>query len=217
MARLSFEEEDFENAKEYLDRYHLVSATQRQPVCGLIFAAVLEIDSECQCRRTGTAAWPPISRNPQNTRPGRRCSSMDVAEDNANNPARPAKDRSRRAPAIGARIKERPDGRRRRRPHAFEHQLFSRRSKKTISTKLLPPFSSRATCVPTPALYALSEDEMIEQYLDMYSEEDPPISSTSNMVPELSVKDARIKWTTYLVVLVLGGAVGGLVVEQAAK
>ena len=53
-------------------------------------------------------------------------------------------------------------------------------------------------------IVALSEDEMIEQYLDMYSEEDPPISSTSNMVPELTVKDARIKWTTYLVILVLG-------------
>ncbi len=53
-------------------------------------------------------------------------------------------------------------------------------------------------------IVSLSEDEMIEQYLDMYSEEDPPISSTSSMVPELSVKDTSIKWTTYLVVLVLG-------------
>ena len=53
-------------------------------------------------------------------------------------------------------------------------------------------------------IVSLSEDDMIEQYLEMYSEEDPPISSTSTMVPELSAKDARIKWTTYLVVLVLG-------------
>ena len=53
-------------------------------------------------------------------------------------------------------------------------------------------------------IVALSEDEMIQQYVDFYSEEDPPISSTSNMVPELSVADARIKWTTYLVILVLG-------------
>lgn len=52
-------------------------------------------------------------------------------------------------------------------------------------------------------IVALSEDEMIQQYIDFYSEEDPPISSTSNMVPELSVADARIKWTTYLVILVL--------------
>ena len=52
-------------------------------------------------------------------------------------------------------------------------------------------------------IVALSEDEMIQQYIDFYSEEDPPISSTSNMVPELSVADARIKWTTYLVVVVL--------------
>ncbi len=49
----------------------------------------------------------------------------------------------------------------------------------------------------------LDEDDMIQQYSDYYSEEDPPISSTSNMAPELSVADARIKWTTYLVVLVL--------------
>ena len=53
-------------------------------------------------------------------------------------------------------------------------------------------------------IVSLNEDEMILQYLDFYSEEDPPISSTSNILPELSVGDARIKWTTYLVILVLG-------------
>jgi cytoskeleton protein RodZ len=53
-------------------------------------------------------------------------------------------------------------------------------------------------------IVSLSEDEMIQQYIDFYSEEDPPIGSTSNMAPELSVSDARIKWTTYLVILVLG-------------
>ena len=52
-------------------------------------------------------------------------------------------------------------------------------------------------------IVSLSEDEMIEQYVDFYSEEDPPISSTSNMAPELSPADSRIKWTTYLVVLLL--------------
>ena len=52
-------------------------------------------------------------------------------------------------------------------------------------------------------IVSLSEDEMIQQYIDYYSEEDPPITSTSNMAPELSVADARIKWTTYLVVVVL--------------
>ena len=52
-------------------------------------------------------------------------------------------------------------------------------------------------------IVALSEDEMIQQYTQYYSEEDPPISSTSNTIPELSVTDARIKWTTYLVILVL--------------
>jgi len=52
-------------------------------------------------------------------------------------------------------------------------------------------------------IVALNEDEMITQYLDLYSEEDPPISSTSNMVPELSSTDTRIKWTTYFVVILL--------------
>jgi cytoskeleton protein RodZ len=52
-------------------------------------------------------------------------------------------------------------------------------------------------------IVSLSEDEMIEQYIDFYSEEDPPISSTSSMAPELSPADTRIKWTTYLVILVL--------------
>ena len=52
-------------------------------------------------------------------------------------------------------------------------------------------------------IVSLSEDEMIEQYIDFYSEEDPPISSTSNMAPELSPADTRIKWTTYLVIVVL--------------
>lgn len=52
-------------------------------------------------------------------------------------------------------------------------------------------------------IVALSEDEMITQYLDLYSEEDPPISSTSHMVPELSSTDTRIKWTTYFVIVLL--------------
>lgn len=52
-------------------------------------------------------------------------------------------------------------------------------------------------------IVTLNEDEMITQYLDLYSEEDPPISSTSNMVPELSSADTRIKWTTYFVVILL--------------
>ena len=52
-------------------------------------------------------------------------------------------------------------------------------------------------------IVSLNEDEMILQYRDFYSEEDPPISSTSNILPELSAGDARIKWTTYLVILVI--------------
>jgi len=52
-------------------------------------------------------------------------------------------------------------------------------------------------------IVSLNEDEMILQYRDFYSEEDPPISSTSNILPELSAGDARIRWTTYLVILVI--------------
>ena len=52
-------------------------------------------------------------------------------------------------------------------------------------------------------IVSLNEDEMILQYRDFYSEEDPPISSTSNILPELSAADARIKWTTYLVILII--------------
>ena len=127
---------------------------------------------------------------------------MDIAEDNANNTARPAK--------IGP-----------------GEQLAAERIKKGfsledvagrmhLSTSILEAIEENNFDEITAPIFvkgylrayarivALSEDEMIEQYLDMYSEEDPPISSTSSMVPELSVKDARIKWTTYLVIVVLG-------------
>lgn len=57
-------------------------------------------------------------------------------------------------------------------------------------------------------IVSLDEDEMIEQYVDYYSNEDPPISSISNTAPELTVADARIKWTTYAVVIVLAAMIG---------
>ena len=50
-------------------------------------------------------------------------------------------------------------------------------------------------------IVSLDEDEMIQQYLDYYSDEDPPISSTSNLAPEISSDDSRIKWATYLVII----------------
>jgi cytoskeleton protein RodZ len=53
-------------------------------------------------------------------------------------------------------------------------------------------------------IVSLDEDDMIDQYINFYSEEDPPISSTSNVASELSVADARVKWTTYTVVLIIG-------------
>ena len=57
-------------------------------------------------------------------------------------------------------------------------------------------------------IVSLSEEEMIQQYVEYYSEEDPPISSTSNMSPEISSDDARVKWTTYIVILILCGLLG---------
>ena len=54
-------------------------------------------------------------------------------------------------------------------------------------------------------IVSLGEDEMIHQYLNYYSDEDPPISPTSHLTPELSPDDARIKWTTFLVVVGLLG------------
>ncbi|MCP4485887.1 MAG: helix-turn-helix domain-containing protein [Gammaproteobacteria bacterium] len=52
---------------------------------------------------------------------------------------------------------------------------------------------------------SLDEEEIISQYLDFYSDEDPPINSTSNTSTEISSDDARIKWTTFTVIIVLGG------------
>ena len=49
-------------------------------------------------------------------------------------------------------------------------------------------------------IVSLDEEEMIQQYASYYSHDDPPITTTSNMAPELSVADMRIKWTTYLVI-----------------
>ncbi|MCP4188568.1 MAG: helix-turn-helix domain-containing protein [Gammaproteobacteria bacterium] len=54
-------------------------------------------------------------------------------------------------------------------------------------------------------IVSLDEEEVIRQYLDFYSDEDPPINSTSNTSPEISSDDARIRWTTYIVIIVLGG------------
>lgn len=47
----------------------------------------------------------------------------------------------------------------------------------------------------------LNEDEVIKQYLDSYSNEDPPIITSNHMASEISSDDARVKWTTYLVIL----------------
>ncbi len=54
-------------------------------------------------------------------------------------------------------------------------------------------------------IVSVNEEEMIQQYLSFYSDEDPPINSTSSTSPEISADDARIKWTTFIVILVLCG------------
>ena len=40
-------------------------------------------------------------------------------------------------------------------------------------------------------IVALDEDEIIQQYVDSYSKEDPPISTTSNMAPARDSNDGR--------------------------
>ena len=47
------------------------------------------------------------------------------------------------------------------------------------------------------------ENEIIAQYITDYTDEDPPISSTSNTAPEINADDARVKWVTYLIVFAL--------------
>jgi len=127
---------------------------------------------------------------------------MDVAEENTNNPSRPTK--------IGP--GERLQAARIKKSLTVEDVAGRMHLSKSILEaiennnfdEITAPIFVKGYLRAYARIVALSEDDMIEQYLDMYSEEDPPISSTSTMVPELSVKDARIKWTTYLVILVLG-------------
>ena len=57
-------------------------------------------------------------------------------------------------------------------------------------------------------IVSLNEEEMIQHYVEFYSDEDPPITSTSSTSPEISSADARVKWTTYIVILILCGLLG---------
>jgi cytoskeleton protein RodZ len=50
-------------------------------------------------------------------------------------------------------------------------------------------------------IVSLDEDEMIQQYAEFYSDEDPPISSTSNLASEILTSDKRVKLITYLVIV----------------
>ena len=58
-------------------------------------------------------------------------------------------------------------------------------------------------------LVSLDENEMIQLYVEFYSKEDPPINTTSQMVPEISNQDTRVKWTTYLVIFILIALLSG--------
>lgn len=49
----------------------------------------------------------------------------------------------------------------------------------------------------------LDEDEMIAQYVEAFSVDDPTLNTTSSMAAEITADDARIKWTTFLVIFVL--------------
>ncbi len=51
----------------------------------------------------------------------------------------------------------------------------------------------------------LDEEEIIQQYSQYYTQNDPPISSTSNTSPEINSGDARVKGTTWLVIIILIG------------
>jgi len=47
----------------------------------------------------------------------------------------------------------------------------------------------------------VNEEDIIHQYNSYYTDGDPPITSTSNTVPEINADDARVKWVTWLVIL----------------
>jgi cytoskeleton protein RodZ len=51
----------------------------------------------------------------------------------------------------------------------------------------------------------LDEEDIIKQYSQYYTQNDPPISSTSNTSPEINSDDARVKGTTWLVIIILVG------------
>ena len=52
-------------------------------------------------------------------------------------------------------------------------------------------------------LVNVDENEIIDQYSIFYTDGDPPISTIRNTMPEINADDARVKWTTYLVIFVL--------------
>ena len=51
----------------------------------------------------------------------------------------------------------------------------------------------------------LDEEDIIKQYSLYYTHNDPPILSTSNASPEINSDDARVKGTTWLIILILVG------------
>ncbi len=57
-------------------------------------------------------------------------------------------------------------------------------------------------------IVSIDEDAIINEYGELYSNEDPPITTTSNTASEISSSDARVKWMTYLVIIVLIALLG---------
>jgi cytoskeleton protein RodZ len=52
-------------------------------------------------------------------------------------------------------------------------------------------------------MVSLDEDEIVKCYVELFPDNDPPISATSSIRAEISSHSASIKWTNYLVIIVL--------------
>lgn len=51
----------------------------------------------------------------------------------------------------------------------------------------------------------LDENDIIDQYTTYYTDNDPPITSTSNTAADINVDDSTVKWATWLIVIIVLG------------
>lgn len=51
----------------------------------------------------------------------------------------------------------------------------------------------------------LDENDIIDQYTTYYTDNDPPITSTSNTTADINVDDSTVKWATWLIVIIVLG------------